>query len=163
MVAKLPHLAEKVRSHLVRRTTLTSVGAVRTVERARSLRGSASLTWRGRSGTERADCERVMRSILCPIDFSDGSRAALHVAAQFVRQFKAALHVLFVEDPLLASAAASSPGVTDLKEELKQFVANTPDLDPPVLSRNTARSSRSSCRATSPSVLPTWRERIIPA
>ena len=36
MVAKLPHLAEKVRSHLVRRTTLTSVSAVRTVERARS-------------------------------------------------------------------------------------------------------------------------------
>lgn len=133
MVAKLPHLAEKVRSHLVRRTTLTSVGAVRTVERARSLRGSASLTWRGRSGTERAHCERVMRSILCPIDFSDGSRAALHVAAQFVRQFKAALHVLFVEDPLLAPAAALGvPAGPDLKEELKQFVVNTPHLDLPV-------------------------------
>ena len=72
----------------------------------------------------------VIRSVLCPVDFSEASRAALHAAVRVARQFSASLHVLFVEDPLLASAAAS-PGVTDLKEELKQFVAGTPDLDPP--------------------------------
>jgi nucleotide-binding universal stress UspA family protein len=71
-----------------------------------------------------------MRSILCPIDFSDGSRRALHVAARFVRQFKAALHVLFVEDPLLAPAAVpGTPAAPDLKEELKHFVVTTPHLD----------------------------------
>jgi hypothetical protein len=48
-----------------------------------------------------------MRSILCPVDFSDASRTALDVAARFVRQFKAGLHVLFVQDPLLAPAAAT--------------------------------------------------------
>jgi nucleotide-binding universal stress UspA family protein len=75
----------------------------------------------------------MMRSVLCPIDFSDGSRTALHVAGRFARQFKAALHVLFVEGRLVATAAAlgatSSP---DLKEELKRFVADTPGLDLPV-------------------------------
>ena len=74
-----------------------------------------------------------MHSILCPVDFSEGSRTALHVAARFVRQFKAALHVLFVEDPLLAPAAAlGAPAAPDLKEELKRFVVNTPQLDLPV-------------------------------
>jgi len=61
----------------------------------------------------------VIRSVLCPVDFSEASRAALHAAVRLARHFSASLHVLFVEDPLLASAAASSPGVTDLKEELK--------------------------------------------
>lgn len=74
-----------------------------------------------------------MRSILCPIDFSEGSRTALHVAARFVRQFKAALHVLFVEDPLLAPAAAVGvPAAPDLKDELKQFVVKTAQLDLPI-------------------------------
>ena len=75
----------------------------------------------------------VIRSVLCPVDFSEASRTALQAAVRVARQFKASLHVLFVEDPLLASAAAiSAPATTDLKEELKQFVAATPELDPPV-------------------------------
>ena len=66
------------------------------------------------------------------MDFSEASRSTLHAAVRVAREFKGNLHVLFVEDPLLASAAAISPAVsTDLKEELKQFVAATPDLDPP--------------------------------
>lgn len=74
----------------------------------------------------------VTRSVLCPVDFSEASRTALHAAVRVVRQFNASLHVLFVEDPLLASAAAlSASASTDLKEELRQFVASTPDLDPP--------------------------------
>jgi nucleotide-binding universal stress UspA family protein len=48
-----------------------------------------------------------------------------------VSQFNAVLHVLFVEDPVLASAALIVPGATDLKEELRAFVASTPDLDTP--------------------------------
>ena len=74
----------------------------------------------------------VIRSVLCPVDFSEASRVALHAAVRVARQFKASLHVLFVEDPLLASAAAiGAPASADLKEELKQFVAATPELDPP--------------------------------
>ncbi|HLG57129.1 MAG TPA: universal stress protein [Vicinamibacterales bacterium] len=73
----------------------------------------------------------VIRSVLRPVDFSEASRTALHAAVRVVRQFHANLHVLFVEDPLLASAAVSAPASTDLKEELRQFVASTPDLDPP--------------------------------
>jgi len=68
-------------------------------------------------------------SVLCPVDFSEASRTALHTAARVVRQFNAGLHVLFVEDPLLASAAAGASVSSDLKEELKQFVVRTPDLD----------------------------------
>jgi nucleotide-binding universal stress UspA family protein len=75
----------------------------------------------------------MMRSVLCPVDFSDGSRTALHVAGRFARQFKARLYVLFVEGRLRATAGAlgatSSP---DLREELKRFVAETPHLDLPV-------------------------------
>jgi nucleotide-binding universal stress UspA family protein len=41
--------------------------------------------------------------------------------------------VLFVEDPLLASAAAlEAPACPGLQEELKQFVDDTPDLDLPI-------------------------------
>ncbi|MBI3050460.1 MAG: universal stress protein [Acidobacteria bacterium] len=76
---------------------------------------------------------RVMRSILCPVDFSDPSRTALHVAARFVGQFTAALHVLFVEDPLLAPAiAVQAPVAPDLTEELTQFVVSTLDVELPI-------------------------------
>ena len=69
-----------------------------------------------------------IRSVLCPIDFSDASRTALRMAARLVRQFGAALHVLFVEDALLA-VGSGEPGPASLKDELSQFVASTPDLD----------------------------------
>jgi universal stress protein A len=74
-----------------------------------------------------------MRSILCPVDFSDGSRTALYVAARFVRQFRAGLHVLFVEDPLLAlPIALDAPAAPDLTEELKQFVGGTLAVELPI-------------------------------
>lgn len=73
----------------------------------------------------------VIRSVLCPVDFSDASRIALQTAGRVVRQFKASLHVLFVEDPLLASAAAIGALGSNLKDELKQFVGATPELDLP--------------------------------
>lgn len=74
----------------------------------------------------------VIRSVLCPVDFSEASRTALHAAVRVVRQFKASFHVLFVEDPLLASAAAlGAPAGPGLEEELKEFVVNTPYLELP--------------------------------
>jgi nucleotide-binding universal stress UspA family protein len=73
-------------------------------------------------------------SVLCPVDFSEASRMALREAVRVVRQFKASLHVVFVEDSLLASMAVvgiGSPALPDLKEELQQFIHDTADLDVP--------------------------------
>ena len=44
-------------------------------------------------------------SILCPVDLSRSSRAALRAAAVMAEQFDARLTVLFVDDPLLSRAA----------------------------------------------------------
>jgi nucleotide-binding universal stress UspA family protein len=44
-------------------------------------------------------------SILCPVDLSASSRAALRVAGEMAEEFDAPLTVLFVDDPLLSQAA----------------------------------------------------------
>ena len=72
-----------------------------------------------------------IRSILCPVDFSEASRAAVRTASRFARQFQAGLHVLFVEDPLLAQAEHMVSPPPDLMGELRAFLAGTPDLDLP--------------------------------
>ena len=85
-------------------------------------------------GTKRAlnGFVTTIGSVLCPIDFSDASRTALREAVRIVRQFNASLHVAFVEDPLLASAAtAVTPALPDLKGAVKQFISDTPDLELP--------------------------------
>jgi len=72
---------------------------------------------------------RVFRSILCPVDFSPNSRAALRYAAMLARLSDAHLIVLFVDDPLLATAAASRRGAAVLlassEDELRHFVSGT--------------------------------------
>jgi len=45
------------------------------------------------------------RSILCPVDLSATSRAALRAAREMADSFDAKLSVLFVDDPLLSRAA----------------------------------------------------------
>jgi nucleotide-binding universal stress UspA family protein len=60
------------------------------------------------------------RTILCPIDFSEPSRAALVYAAAIADHFAARLLVLAVDDPLLAEAAASAGLVPSLAEETEQ-------------------------------------------
>lgn len=66
--------------------------------------------------------------ILCPIDFSEPSRAALVHAAAIAEHFGATLDVLAVDDPLLAEVAAST-GHVGLQEEtareLRRFCART--------------------------------------
>jgi nucleotide-binding universal stress UspA family protein len=49
---------------------------------------------------------RLFRTILCPVDFSEHSRQALAYAAALVSRNCGSLIVIFVEDPLLAAAAA---------------------------------------------------------
>jgi len=66
------------------------------------------------------------RAILAAVSFSDSSRVALVLAARLARHCDAELHVLHVEDPLLA-AAARYEGIdlsTETYAELQRFVAN---------------------------------------
>ena len=70
---------------------------------------------------------RVFRSILCPVDFSRNSRAALRYAAMLARLPDAHLIVLYVNDPLLATAASTRPDAEAImvatENDLRRFVA----------------------------------------
>ena len=67
---------------------------------------------------------RISR-ILCPIDFSEPSRAAVRYAAAITAHLGAALTLLTVNDPLLTEAADMAGGTgrlaADAKSELEKF------------------------------------------
>ena len=69
---------------------------------------------------------RLFQTILCPVDFSDHSRQALSYAALLASRSKARLVVIFVEDPLLAAAAAVNYDektlVDKARKELRRLV-----------------------------------------
>jgi nucleotide-binding universal stress UspA family protein len=71
----------------------------------------------------------MFTSILCPVDFSEYSAAALRHAAAIARHGGGQVHALYVNDPLLVGAAAIALGDRGLKEtargELVKFVADT--------------------------------------
>ena len=71
----------------------------------------------------------VRPSILCPVDFSDGSAGALRYAAAIASHFLTRLIVLTVEDPLLTEAADLGTGIRwdpeDCKREMARFAART--------------------------------------
>ena len=71
----------------------------------------------------------ALRSILCPIDFSEQSRHALQWAEALARRTKGRLTVLSAVDPLLAEAARVRFGLDLARAEtepaLRQFVAAT--------------------------------------
>lgn len=58
-------------------------------------------------------------SVLCPVDFSEPSQAALVYAAAIADHFAVRLTVLAVDDPLLAEATATS-GFMSLAQETEQ-------------------------------------------
>ena len=66
-------------------------------------------------------------SVLCPVDFSQGARAALRMAATLARARGATLDVVYVNDPLLVAAAAAAWNRAALgaasEQELARFVA----------------------------------------
>lgn len=78
----------------------------------------------------------VRPSVLCPIDFSDGSRGALRYAAAVAGHFGTRLIVMTVEDPLLTEALDLGAGVVwkpeDTQKELAQFAAKTFGRDTPI-------------------------------
>jgi nucleotide-binding universal stress UspA family protein len=69
---------------------------------------------------------QVFRSVLCPVDFSTHSRAALRYAAALARRSSSHLVVVYVNDPLLAIAAATKHGARALihasEHDLRRFV-----------------------------------------
>ncbi len=69
------------------------------------------------------------RSVLCPVDFSDGSRMALRYAAAVAARGKAVLKVVYVNDPLLVAAAAAAlhdrTFVKRSARELRDFIEAT--------------------------------------
>ena len=71
--------------------------------------------------------KRTFRSILCPIDFSAPSRTALRCAAGLAEASDGRVTALFVNDPLLGTAAAAAAYDTaamarSTDAELKRFV-----------------------------------------
>jgi len=69
-----------------------------------------------------------MRSILCPVDFSEPSRDALRSAGMLARRMKARLTVLTAVEPLLVEAAQLRFGrdlVRETEPELREFAAAT--------------------------------------
>ncbi len=69
------------------------------------------------------------QSLLCPIDFSNPSRAALRYATAIAERFGLRLTLLTVNDPLLAEAAALQSGPEwlpgDSERELRRFFEQT--------------------------------------
>ena len=70
----------------------------------------------------------IRPSILCPIDYSDASAAALRYAAAIAEHFFTRLIVLNVEDPLLTTAMDLGTGVVWTRQvpekEMATFVAS---------------------------------------
>jgi nucleotide-binding universal stress UspA family protein len=72
---------------------------------------------------------KLRPSILCPIDFSEGSTAALHYAAAIAGHLSARVVLLTIEDPLLTEAVDLGTGIVWTPEvcklDLQQFAEKT--------------------------------------
>jgi nucleotide-binding universal stress UspA family protein len=79
----------------------------------------------------------VLPSILCPIDFSDGSAGALRYAAAIASHFGTRMILLAVEDPLLAEAADLGTGIPwspqECRQHMAEFVGKIFGTDSPLL------------------------------
>jgi len=78
----------------------------------------------------------TLKSILCPVDFSQHSRDALRHAVAMAQRFGGRVTALFVNDPLLLAAADTFSGgrrkfVERERTELERFVARSVGAGPP--------------------------------
>ena len=62
---------------------------------------------------------QLFRTILCPLDFSEHSRHALSHAALLAARNRGQLIALFVEDPVLAAAAAVAYDEKTLRDKAR--------------------------------------------
>jgi nucleotide-binding universal stress UspA family protein len=89
------------------------------------------------------------RSILAAVDFSESSRAALEFAARLANHCSGTLHVLHVQDPLLAAAAQSEriDLIGESRDELVRFTQRGVAVDRPRLQHHvvTGRSTLAIC------------------
>ena len=72
-------------------------------------------------------------SVLCPVDFSDHCRLALGLGARLARASGARLSIVYVNDPLLAAAAASydeQAMARQTDDELRSFLSSAVGADP---------------------------------
>jgi len=72
-------------------------------------------------------------SVLCPVDFSDHCRLALGLGARLARASGARLSIVYVNDPLLAAAAATydeQAMARQTDDELRSFLASAVGADP---------------------------------
>ncbi|MEQ1868926.1 MAG: universal stress protein [Vicinamibacterales bacterium] len=82
---------------------------------------------------------KPFRHILCPIDFSAHSRAALRYAADLAQRGGSRLTALFVNDPLLDAAAAASAYdmqllAAETRKQMRRFIQRAGlDADTPVV------------------------------
>jgi len=71
----------------------------------------------------------VFSSILCPVDFSTNSRAALRLAAAIANRSGGHLFVLYVDDPLIAIAATTRRNaravISKSHADLRRFVSSS--------------------------------------
>src|SRR5689334_19489169 len=76
-----------------------------------------------------------MRSIVCGVDFSRGSKKALRTAVDLARANHSALTVLFSEEPMLVAAAHAAGDARAAKATttaaLERFIARTTRMHPP--------------------------------
>ena len=76
-----------------------------------------------------------MRSIVCGVDFSSGSKKALRAAVDLARTNHSALTVLFSEEPMLVAAAHAAGDARAAKATttaaLERFIARTTRTEPP--------------------------------
>jgi nucleotide-binding universal stress UspA family protein len=71
-----------------------------------------------------------IRSILCPVDFSDASRQALHWAAAIASEWRSQLTVVTAVDPLLAEAARARFARDLVKEDVEPALRDFVDAVP---------------------------------
>ena len=72
-------------------------------------------------------------SVLCPVDFSDHCRLALGLGARLARASGARLSIVYVNDPLLAAAAATydeQAMARQTDDELRSFLSSAVGADP---------------------------------
>jgi nucleotide-binding universal stress UspA family protein len=71
-------------------------------------------------------------SVLCPVDFSDQCRLALGLGARLARASGARLSIVYVNDPLLAAAAATydeQAMARQTDDELRSFLSSAVGAD----------------------------------